>query len=144
MNISILFANEGLTTSVMVRELPDGFFKLMEHPIFSESAKYGDVVELTRTKSDKYEFVRVVESSEYLMEDFVLPLEIAESNKLTSILDKLTNSGGFWQRDFGGWLVVFYLANKYDPRRDIKSIYNHTQQKEMCETRTLFCARCYV
>ncbi|NVJ60087.1 MAG: hypothetical protein HWE27_06850 [Gammaproteobacteria bacterium] len=122
MDISIEFPDEGVSTGVAVEEMPTGYYRLIEHPTLCESAKYGDIVELKKLESNDFIFVKVVEPSNYQIADYVLPMEIAESTDLKIILERHMRSGGFWQTDFGGLLMVFYSAEKYDPRNDIESI----------------------
>jgi len=74
----IEFPNDGIVIGVLVEQLGNGLYKLLEHPFLAESTKYGDIIRAEVLPEDKLRFIEVVESSEYNVFEFVLPRRILQ------------------------------------------------------------------
>jgi hypothetical protein len=117
--VSLDFPSEGLTTGVAVTVEGDGLYRLQEHPLFSESAKYGDLIRCKVLGDDHLEFQEVVEASKLELSASVLAADLLDSVAVHEVLAKVMSSGGYWQRDMGGCLTVLFDPNFYDPTFDL-------------------------
>lgn len=43
--------------------------------------------------------------------------------QIGKILDKIGRTNGYWQRDFGGILSLYYDAELFDPRQDLETLF---------------------
>jgi len=99
---------EQLSDQVYVENKGSGFYRLLEHPVFSELVKYDDVVELKKMTDGSYTLIQVVKPSVLVKAEFVLAAKAEKTVLLTNILQKVMDTNGYWQRDFGGLLFVFF------------------------------------
>jgi len=109
---NINFPEEGLTVFCEVEDLGNSKFKLLEHPICSTQAKYGDVILANFESKEKLKFQKVIDASDYEMLDFILSKEISESEKFKKLLNTMTEKDVFWQQDFGGVFCFFVKPSK--------------------------------
>ena len=116
---NINFPEESLIVSCEVEDLGNSKFKLLEHPLFATQAKYGDIILASFESKEKLKFQKVIEASDYEVLDYVLSMEISESEKFNELLNTLTEKGVFWQQDFGG---VFCFFVKPDQVQEIKQL----------------------
>ncbi|MEO9886664.1 MAG: DUF4265 domain-containing protein [Balneola sp.] len=116
---NINFPEESLIVSCEVEDLGNSKFKLLEHPLFATQAKYGDIILASFESKEKLKFQKVIEASDYEVLDYVLSMEISESEKFNELLNSLTEKGVFWQQDFGG---VFCFFVKPDQVQEIKQL----------------------
>jgi len=120
--IILYLDEEDLSDEVYVEDRGSGFYRLLEHPIFSERVKYGDIVELKKMADDRYSLVRVAKPSSLVKAEFILTALAEKKPSLINILQKLMDANGYWQRDFGGLLFVFYHPEVYNPVDDILAV----------------------
>ena len=121
-SVSLVFPSEGLTTGVQVSNEGDALYRLREHPLLSEQAAYGDLIRCRDLGDDQLEFLEVVEASDLERVDYVLSLSLIESAGVAVVLAKVMETGGFWQRDFGGCLTIFFHTDRYDPRDGLEKV----------------------
>ena len=82
-----------------------GRYRLLATPLCSSSdLRLGDVVELT-SEGDIWRFQRVMARSPLVTVEYLVTRKIAELPAFHSLLEKVRQSGGEWERAFGG--VVF-------------------------------------
>lgn len=106
-DLSIEFPKEGVTTGCNVKILGEGLYQLCEHPVFAESAQYGDTIKAKRISGSKIQFTKVVQRSGLVMHDFVLPKNVVNSAQFDALKTKLNEHGIFWQQDFSGLFLCF-------------------------------------
>jgi hypothetical protein len=70
------------------------------------SLNYHDVIQAEYLGASKLRFVRVARRSDLLLMSAILPLDFLGSAEVESALDWLGQRGGYWQRDFGGCLIL--------------------------------------
>jgi len=106
-----------------VEPLASGLFRVAEQPWFWEGFGYDDLVELRKTGSDKFEFVRVVERSSLVRNCWVVGKETAESQGLQALFDDVSNAGGYWERAFGGAVFIAVpVGSKIKPEERMNEI----------------------
>ena len=120
LDASLVFPKEGVTTTVRVELEGEGLYRLREHPPFVESASYGDLVRGIELDDGSVEFVAVVERSKLVGVHGLMSREQIDSPALSAVLSRVLESGGYWQRDFGGYLSVFFDPERYDPRPELE------------------------
>jgi hypothetical protein len=121
-NVQIEFPRERFTTSVEVKVLDGDTYELLEHPGFAE-ANYGDVISAVEMQPGHLQFRRVIRKSPLTMAAYGLSSRVnVESQELSDILEKVMQTGGFWQCDLGGLLWVFFDPGRFDPRGQIDAI----------------------
>jgi hypothetical protein len=67
----------------------------------------GDIIEADPLPDGALKFRKIVKSAGFQRLEFLIHREIAESDRLARFLDKVLAMGGNWERNFGGWLVLF-------------------------------------
>jgi hypothetical protein len=68
-------------------------------------------------------FCRVVAKSHWQTYGFALSKKLIESDSLKTILNKIEQNGGQWERVLGGLLFVHLPPDsKYDPSPDIETL----------------------
>lgn len=72
LSISIEFPNEGIECGAYVEPLGDGMFRVLDSLALIEAANYGDTVELRHKVDDRFEFVRLVDSANFRVFEWVL------------------------------------------------------------------------
>ena len=105
MFVYINFPEEGLTTSCKVEQMEEGCYKLLEHPTFTDSAKYGDLVSAKPKSTNELEFIEVIEPSDYEVCIQLITRYVADSNELEVFKEQLSQQGVFWQQDLGGVFI---------------------------------------
>lgn len=103
---SIEFKEEGVTTSACIKAVGARQYQLMTIPLLIESAQYLDVIEADRKADGSLKFCRVVKASNYQVYDYILPDSYFTELKLVAILKRVTAVGGYWERVFGGCLLI--------------------------------------
>lgn len=127
-DVSIEFPKEGLTVGCMVEFLGNDEYQLLEHPLMSESAKYGDIIKGKEKENGKITFIKVLKKSKYKMFGYILSKSLRESNGFIKLIEKLNVLGVYWQQDLGGCFVFFVPKNqKINLKKEINDISNETQ-----------------
>ena len=120
--VNLYIKEEELLEPVSIEKLANGYFQLLEHPIFSETVQFGDTVDLAKVTDTEYELIRIVQPSKLKKLGLVLPVEWEKEQECQNILDKVTENKGYWQRDFGGLLFIFYDPELYCPMKDFEAM----------------------
>ena len=106
-DVSINFSEQGLVTGCAVLDLGDGVYKLLEHPLMSESAAYGDTIKAEYEYPEQLRFVEIIEKSDLIMIDALFPSEVVNNSKFNQFQEALSEQGIYWQLDFSGCFVCF-------------------------------------
>lgn len=69
--------------------------------------RWGDVVEAREIGSGKVQFVRVVERARMRRFAWFVSQALIDSPGLDRVLSKVMGLGGYWERVFGGLLIVY-------------------------------------
>ena len=106
MRIQISFREDNTTFSetLEVTSLGNRLFRLENHPIWSETANYGDVVELI-PDADSWSFVRVAQPSKWHHFTGLVSANWLQSPRFGLWLQTLQQRGAFWEVACGG--IVF-------------------------------------
>lgn len=115
-SITIRFPQDGITTSISVKNVGENTYQLLEHPVLCISAKYGDIIKCSHTNECEYEFIEVVNPSALEIAMYLLDKDKIESVEINNVLQNVSSNGGYWQKDMGGMLSILFDPNLYDPR----------------------------
>lgn len=96
---------DGSSEGLLVTPLEPNMCRLEESSVFVE-ARYHDIVEAEPQTDGTVRFVRVVTPSGLKTASWILSKVQTESSALSALLDKVISVGGFWERIFGGVLLV--------------------------------------
>ena len=122
-SVSILFPEEGLSTGCEVKMIEEGVYKLLEHPIMAEAAKFGDTIKAEVDSVDQICFIKVLEESNCTMFDWILPKNVLVSPEFANLKEILTENKIYWQQDFGGCFMCFIPNDvDFDIVKEIKQI----------------------
>lgn len=69
----IEFPTEAVTVSVSLTPVGDRLYRLDSVPIFAESAKFGDVIEVEFVEVGRFRFIQVVEKGGWRTFDYTMP-----------------------------------------------------------------------
>ena len=105
-DVAIHFPADGLTMSLPVTKLGDNFIRLEAVPFATEAANLCDIVEVKMRTDGSYEFVRVVQPSNWRVYELFLSREEAESPQTEQFCSRLHSIGCYWERNFGGCLLI--------------------------------------
>ncbi len=108
--VSLIFADEGVTESLLVTPLAQNLFRLEESPLNDELAFY-DVIEGERQGDGNVIFQRVAKKSEMRRFSYLLNNQIIDSMQFQSLQQQVMEIGGNWERLFGG-IVIFSLPSE--------------------------------
>lgn len=118
--ISVEFPEEQTTVTLELAQVGSRLFRIGSVPIMVEAASFGDVIEVEPSADGGLRFVRVAEAGGWRTYDFMLPAELIESERITTIQDRVLSLGGHWERVFGGILLLCLPpTTDYDPTKDI-------------------------
>lgn len=121
------FPECGVQTHCLIKHVKDDIYRICDHPTFAEDqVLYGDCAKMLKVDDQEYESQQVVSKSDlkfaqYIVNDKVIP-------EITALLDKLAHSNGYWQRDFGGLLTLYFDAEVFDPISDLEVIIGNTKE----------------
>jgi hypothetical protein len=87
--------------------LGDRLYRLELSRLCALHPTMGDVIEADSLPDGTLRFRRIVKSAGFQRLEFVVNREVAESERLARFLDNVISMGGNWERNFGGWLVLF-------------------------------------
>lgn len=80
---------------------------------------YGDVIEAKAAGPNTLRFVKVVERSRLRRREYILSQAHIDSPELERVLAKVMGLGGYWERVFGGVLIVYLpKSSTYDMWED--------------------------
>jgi hypothetical protein len=119
----IEFPAERVTVSVPVTPLGDSLYRLDGVPVLAESASFGDVIETKLVGEGRLRFVRVIRPGGWKTFDYVLSPNQIDSEWGQSLLAKLTEIGGHWERVFRGLLFVCIPPGlEFDPTPWVETV----------------------
>ena len=106
--------DDSVCEDVEVEPLPDGYVRLLETPLASETgARLGDVIEL-RSEGSVSRFVRVVAPSTLVTLDWLLPKRVADSDEIRETIQYVRTIGGETEQAFGGVLLVHVPSERVE------------------------------
>ncbi len=118
----ITFPECGVQLNCLIRHIRDDIYRVCEHPTFAEDQmRYGDRVRIRKIDDQDYEFQEVASRSGLRFAQYIINDEI--SLEIGGILDKTVRSNGYWQRDYGGILSLYYDAELFDPRLYLETLF---------------------
>ena len=118
--VNIEFLEEGVTTTSVVTPISQGRYRLDVVPVMVESVGFRDVIEAQRVSSGTLRFIRVIQRSDWKIYDFILSESTIESPAFRSILDRIAEHGGHWERIFGGCIYLCLPPHvEWDPTPEI-------------------------
>jgi hypothetical protein len=126
LEIDVNFETEGvMANNMLLTQIGQNLYRIEETPILIESASYKDIIEAHLQPDGSLSFRRVVKKAEIKTFEFILSKELIGSERFRLLLDRVTESGGRWERVLGGCVYIHLpLESKLDPEREIDSIYN--------------------
>jgi hypothetical protein len=87
--------------------LGDRLYRLALSRLCASHPTMGDIIECDSLPGGRLKFRRIVKRAGFQRLEFLIHREVAESERLARFLDKVISMGGNWERNFGGWLVLF-------------------------------------
>ncbi|MGO8786921.1 MAG: hypothetical protein ACLQVL_05995 [Terriglobia bacterium] len=96
---------DGSSERLLVTPLVPNLYRLEASSVLGE-ASYHDIVETDPQTDGTLRFVRVVTPSGLKTVSWILPKVQIESPALSPLLGRVITVGGFWERIFGGVLLV--------------------------------------
>lgn len=119
--ISVEFPDEQITATLELAQISSRLFQIKSVPFMIEAVSFGDVIEADTNTDGCLRFVRVAEKTGWRTYDFLLSAEMAESEHITAIQDRVLSLGGHWERVLGGVLFLCLPPNSdYDPTDDMQ------------------------
>lgn len=121
------FPESGVQTYCLITHVKEDIYRICDHPTCAEDqVLYGDCAKMKKVGHEEYEFQQVVSKggltfAQYIVNDNII-------SKMTALLDKLVNSNGYWQRDFGGLLTLYFDVKVFDPISDLEAIIKDTKE----------------
>ena len=124
LQIDVIFEAEGVTAQNMcLTQMGPNLYRIEETPILIESVSYQDVIEANQQPNGSLMFRQIVKKADLRTYEYLLSKEIADSDELEIILDKVTAVGGHWERIFGGCLIIYVPLNTdYDPTNEMDRV----------------------
>lgn len=117
----ISFPKSGVQLNCLIRPLNDDIYRICEHPCFAEEqVGYGDCARLLNTGEQNYEFQEVTSKNSLKFVQYIINDEIFL--EIEGILSKTVYANGYWQRDFGGILSLYFDDEKFDPRSELETL----------------------
>jgi hypothetical protein len=97
---------------VDAHQLQGNCFRLLMTPVASSTgARYGDEIELQPEEGGVWRFKRILKPSPLITSEWLVSEDVAESLTLTELLREVRESGGEWERAFGG-IVFLHLPDE--------------------------------
>ena len=125
----ITFPEVGVRLNCRIRQVSDDIYRVCEHPTFAEDQmKFDDLVRIQRTDDQNYEFQEVTLKSPLTFVQYNVDEEVMLA--IGKVLDKTIRSNGYWQRDFGGILTLYYDAELFDPRLDLEILFKEFNENQ--------------
>ena len=119
----IYFPKNGFTFEPKVAREESLRLRILEQPLWPEALTIFDLIEVKQFDSETYEFVRVVEKSNWRTWFFLLTEEQAHSNALDHVRKKVEELSGVWALELGGCLsIALPPGTTYDPTSDVDGI----------------------
>jgi len=87
--------------------LGDRLYRLELSRLCASHPTMGDIIEADSLPDGALKFRRIIKSAGFQRLEFVVNREVAESERLGIFLDTVIGMGGQWERNFGGWLILF-------------------------------------
>ncbi len=117
----ITYPTEGMTSHLLMTPLGKHLYRLEETEVFLEEPLYfGDVIEAKRKLWGGLEFRKLVKRSGLVVCDFILPRDLAASERLQVLLRRVKEEGGRWEMMFGGILITHLLpGSKLDLEKEL-------------------------
>ena len=102
----------------LIRHLDHDVYRICEHPILVEDQfLFGDCVRLRKIDEKSFEFLDVTSKSDLEFVQYIVGEPVAQD--IEPILDQVSRANGYWQRDFGGVLSLYYNRTKFDPTSEL-------------------------
>lgn len=100
------FPNGVLIRNFEVSEVGDGLYRLEDHPWMVEGFVYKDTVRAESDSDGGLHIKEVVTPGQWTAHHYTLTRSAVDSDWLNAALKAVVDSGGAWERVFGGLLVL--------------------------------------
>jgi len=100
-----IYFNNGDSEDITLTPLGEDLYMLEESSFLGE-AMYKDVIRATRREDGNLLFVSIERPSGLVTQSWLLSQDIIDSSDFGSILERIMEVGGHWERAFGGILLV--------------------------------------
>jgi hypothetical protein len=104
-DVSLDFPEEGITTSTPLTQVGTNLYRLEAVPTFSD-ANYHDIVEGEWIDAETLRVRRVVQTSGWQTQVYILSREVIAHGKVQQHLQRVLAMGGYWEQIFGGMLYI--------------------------------------
>lgn len=109
--ITVSFSG-GITEDLPLTHLEGNQYRVEFSSLLAEPRVfYGDVIEIAPTGDTSADFVRVAKRSGFRVFCRLIGKEIIKSPSLQTLLDRIMQLGGNWEKAFGGVLIVHLPAS---------------------------------
>ncbi len=111
--------------ALLASRMAPGLYLLHHQPIFTELANYGDLIRAEETGADciRYVETEMRNSLSRLGDGMILTMQQRNNPGLQAVLDRIMETGGYWQIDFGGLLTVWFDDGRYNPAQDLTELH---------------------
>lgn len=117
---SVEFPEDNITMSLDLEPVGPTLYRIVTVPLMIESPRFGDVIEVEQKGDRELRFLRVVEQGDWRIFDFLISEEMAGSERVKRVCEKVILLGGHYERVFGGILLLCLPpASDYDPTADL-------------------------
>ena len=106
--VRIEFPDSETIESLAVTVVSPGQYQLDESPVFSEYAKYGDVIEADVARDGLLVCRGVVSRSDLRTVRWLATSDFLASAAWEKLKTKVIEVGGNWEQVFGGYLILHY------------------------------------
>lgn len=103
--IEIYDKREKSKTTMLVEQIGDNKFKMIDNDIFNCRLTLGTEFETRLNNHGKHEITKIIKESDYITRRFLLTSQFNES-EYRLLGDEIIKHGGYWQVDFGGIATI--------------------------------------
>jgi hypothetical protein len=104
-SIEVYNTKERITTNLSVAKLALNEFRMIENDIFNHNLTRGTEFETFINADGNHEILTILTKSPFITRRFLLTSQFTES-EYRLLGDEITEQGGFWQVDFGGFVTI--------------------------------------
>ena len=114
------FPDEQATAKIELRQVGPRLFRIVSVPLMIEAVRFGDIIEAEACTDGGLRFVRVAEPGGWRTYDFLLSADMIESERITTIKERVLSLEGHCERVCGGILFLCLPpTTDYDPTEDM-------------------------
>jgi predicted thioredoxin/glutaredoxin len=103
----LCFEEEGIINNILAKLIEKDKYVLLESCLFSETYKYGVLIEAV-LKDGELWIRDIIEESDFTTHTFVLNEDFIKSPQVQQLLNSIVNFGGAWDVAMKGVLSVYF------------------------------------